>query len=115
MIFYPIDYVVEEIKKNEPSIEQRNLKKYAGADFTREEAVYVWERVLDHKWYIGERLKRDTGLRVAAIDYLENFYDASIFRRKSNNRKGFFNRVARPVSETLKNYFVSKSVSSPMS
>lgn len=108
MVFYQLDYVVEEIKKNEPSFEQRNLKKYVGADFTKEEAKYIWERVIDHKWYVGERLKRDIGLRVAAVDYVENFYDASMFR-KSNKRSGFFNRIFRPISQITRSYFVSKS------
>ncbi len=112
MIFYPIDYVIEEIKKNEPSLAQINLKRYAGADFAREEATYVWQRVIDHKWYMGERLKRDIGLRVAAIDFIENFYDATTFRQ-INRPKGFFRRFSRPaVSQTLRNYFVAKSVAS---
>lgn len=106
MIFYQLDYVVDEIRKNEPSDEQKHLKNYVGADYSKEEARFIWERVISHKWYVGERLNRDVGLRVAAVDYVENFYDASIFRK--NNRKraqrilNFLNRLAR-------NYFVSKS------
>ena len=98
MIFYQLDYVVDEIKKSEPSDEQKLLKNLIGQDFTKEEAAFVWEKVNDHKWYIGERLKRDVGLKVAAIDYVENFYDAEIFRSKKNNRKtsstGFSNPSA---------------------
>ncbi len=109
MIFYQLDYVVEEIKKNEPSFEQQTLKKYVSADYTKEEAKYVWERVIDHKWYVGERLKRDVGLRVAAVDYVENFYDSSTFRHKNNRRNGFFNRLFKPVSQITRSYFISKS------
>lgn len=108
MVTYQLDYVVEEVLKNQPSLEQSNLKKYVGADFTKEEAKYIWERVIDHKWYVGERLKRDIGLRVAAVDYVENFYDASMFG-KSNHGKGFFNRVMRPISQLTRDYFVAKS------
>jgi hypothetical protein len=32
----------------------------------------VWPRLLEHKWYLGERLGRDVGLRVAALDFFEN-------------------------------------------
>lgn len=107
MIFYPIDYVIEELKKDELSVEQISLKYYANENFGRDEAAYVWQRVVDHKWYMGERLKRDIGLRVAAIDFIENFYDDSIFR-KNDHRRGFFRRA----SQTLKNYFAAKSVAS---
>ena len=112
MVFYQLDYVVEEVRKNEPSVEQKRLRKYVGADFTKEEAAFIWERVIDHKWYVGERLQRDIGWRVAAIDYVENFYDASIFR-KNNKRNRFFNRILKPVSQTAQSYFVSKSKTSP--
>ena len=109
MIFYQLDYVVDEIKRSEPSDEQKLLKKLIGQDFTKEEAVFVWEKVNDHKWYIGERLKRDVGLRVAAIDYVENFYDAGIFRNKQNKPKNFFDRIFKPVTYLTRTYFVSKS------
>ena len=108
MVNYQLDYVVEEIKKNEPNREQISLKKLVGQDFTKEEAAFVWEKVNDHKWYIGERLKRDVGLRVAAVDYVENFYDAGIFRRK-NKPKSFFDRIFSPVSGLTRIYFISKS------
>lgn len=108
MIFYQLDYVVEEIKKSEPSFEQQTLRSYVGAEFTREEAEYIWERVIDHKWYVGERLQRDIGLRVAAVDYVENFYDSTLFR-KTSSRGGFFNRLGKPISNLMRTYFVSKS------
>lgn len=111
MIFYPIDYIVEELKKAEPSREQSKLKKLVGQDFTKEEAAFVWEKVNDHKWYMGERLKRDVGLKVAAVDYVENFYDAGIFRKK-NTPKNFFDRFFKPVSGLTRTYFVSKTISS---
>jgi hypothetical protein len=108
MIFYQLDYIVDEIKKSEPGDEQKHLKKLIGQDFTKEEAAFVWEKVNDHKWYIGERLKRDVGLKVAAVDYVENFYDAGIFRKK-NKPKSFFDRIFQPVSGLTRTYFVSKS------
>lgn len=109
MLNYQLDYVVDEIRKNEPSREQLNLKKLVGQDFTKEEAAFVWEKVSDHKWYIGECLKRDVGLRVAAIDYVKNFYDAGIFRSKRNKPNGFFDRIFKPVSRLTRTYFISKS------
>jgi hypothetical protein len=106
MISYQLDYVVDEIRKNEPSDEQKYLKKYVGSNYSKEEADFIWERVIDHKWYIGERLKRDVGLRVAAVDYIENFYDAGIFRK--NNQTGI-RRFFSSFTRLTRSYFVSKS------
>ncbi len=84
MIFYKLDYAIEKVLKNVPTPEQSFLKKYLNADFPQREAKYLWERIVNHKWYVSERLKRDIGFRVAAIDYVENFYEPSV----SQNRKG---------------------------
>lgn len=108
MIHYQLDYVIEEVKKTEPTHEQRTLKELVGANYSREEAKYIWGRVIDHKWYVGERLRRDVGLRVAAIDYVENFYNPAIFR-KTSKPTGIFNRLARPLANLTRSYFVSKS------
>ena len=110
MIFYQLDYIVDEIRKNEPSDEQKYLQVYVGSNYSKEEARFIWERVIDHKWYIGERLKRDVGLRVAAVDYIENFYDANIFRK--NSQKGV-RRIFNSFNRFLRNYFISKSKTVP--
>lgn len=51
---------------------RRSLKELAGVKLSASEASDVWPQVLEHKWYLGERLGRDVGLRVAAVDYFEN-------------------------------------------
>ena len=53
---------------------RRTLRHLAGVELSRSEASAVWPRVLEHKWYLGERLGRDVGLRVAAVDYFENVH-----------------------------------------
>ena len=50
----------------------RELRKLAGVKLSAREADMVWPRLLEHKWYLGERLGRDVGLRVAALDFFEN-------------------------------------------
>ena len=50
----------------------RELRRLAGVKLPAREAEAVWSRLLEHKWYLGERLGRDVGLRVAAADYFEN-------------------------------------------
>ncbi len=51
---------------------RRVLRQLAGVKLSAAEAAAVWPQVLEHKWYLGERLGRDVGLRVAAADYFEN-------------------------------------------
>ena len=51
---------------------RRSLRQLAGVELSASEARAVWPSVLEHKWYLGERLGRDVGLRVAAVDYFEN-------------------------------------------
>ena len=60
---------------------RRTLRQLTGIHLPVEEAQHAWERIMDHKWYLGERLKRDVGLRVAAVDYFENIAPAQHIRR----------------------------------
>lgn len=83
MSFYKLDYVIEETLKKDLSAEQKIISEYAGAILPKEEAGIVWRKILDHKWFVSERLKRDVGLRVAAIDFMENFYGAASGKRNS--------------------------------
>ncbi len=48
------------------------LRAMTGVTLGVMEARAIWPKILDHKWFLSERLGRDVGLRVAAIDYLEN-------------------------------------------
>lgn len=52
----------------------RELRKLAGVRLSRLFARDVWPQVLEHKWLMSERLGRDVGLRVAAVDYFENVH-----------------------------------------
>jgi hypothetical protein len=72
MIPFRLDYVIEQTLGGGASEEQRLLGELAGVKLGRAEAASEWPRVLEHKWFVSERLGRDIGLRVAAIDYFEN-------------------------------------------
>ena len=48
------------------------LRALTGVTLGVLEARGLWPRIIEHKWFLSERLGRDVGLRVAAIDYLEN-------------------------------------------
>lgn len=52
--------------------EKQKLESAAGVSLAPAEAQEVWPQVLEHKWYMSERLGRDVGLRVAALDYFKN-------------------------------------------
>ena len=76
-VFAPVPMVSEragarfEVAERRPNF-VRELKKLAGVKLSAREAAIVWSRLLEHKWYMGERMGRDVGLRVAAADYFEN-------------------------------------------
>lgn len=55
---YRIDYTIEKVLENNNS-----------QQFT--ENSYV-KTIKDHKWYLSERLGRDVGTIVAALDYFLN-------------------------------------------
>jgi hypothetical protein len=50
------------------------VEAMTGIVLPRQEAKSVLERIPDHKWLLSEQLGRDVGIKVAAIDLVENFY-----------------------------------------
>lgn len=82
MNHYKLDYTIEKTLNFKPNLEQKFLLEYTGKKFSEEEARGLWLRVIDHKWYISERLNRDIGLRVAAVDYVQNFYKPPVKDKK---------------------------------
>ena len=72
MIPFRLDYVIEKAKVEGACEEQKVLRELAGVRLKPAEARAEWPRVLEHKWFVSERLGRDVGLRVAALDYFEN-------------------------------------------
>ncbi|MDA8088619.1 MAG: AAA family ATPase [Nitrospiraceae bacterium] len=48
----------------------------SGARFEPEIARDLWQKILQHKWLMSEKLGRDVGLRTACIDFLENMDQA---------------------------------------
>ena len=72
MIPFRLNYIIERTLREGACEEQEVLKELAGVRLKPEEARAEWPRVLEHKWFVSERLGRDVGLRVAALDYFEN-------------------------------------------
>ncbi len=90
MIPFKLDYVIERALGGGACEEQEVLRELAGVRLSGAEARAEWRRVLEHKWYLGERLGRDVGLRVAALDYFENV------RLPRHTRTGHEPRPAAP-------------------
>lgn len=67
-----LEHVIEELRRDKAAVERRMLRKIAGVDVSTDEARDLWPKLLDHKWYMSERMGRDVGLRVAAIDFFEH-------------------------------------------
>ena len=65
------DDLIESAHADEGT-EIQKLKSLAGVKLSPPEAQEVWPQLLEHKWYLSERLGKDVGLKVAAIDYFEN-------------------------------------------
>jgi hypothetical protein len=97
MIFYKLDYTIEKTLQQNKTAEQKFLQKYTTENFTKAEAKFLFEKVSDHKWYVSERLQRDIGLAVAAVDYFENFYEPKTASRNS----GRFHNSKMKVYEKL--------------
>ena len=48
----------------------------SGAKFEPEIAADLWEKILQHKWLLSEKLSRDVGFRTACVDFMENMEQA---------------------------------------
>jgi transitional endoplasmic reticulum ATPase len=63
-----------EIDKDIPN--QRDCAKwifnYSGCKFKPEIAGELWFKILQHKWFLSEKLGRDVGIKVACLDFVEN-------------------------------------------
>ncbi len=48
----------------------------SGVRFEPEIAADLWEKILQHKWLLSEKVGRDVGFRTACIDFVENMEQA---------------------------------------
>ena len=95
MITYKLDYTIEKVLKTRDFNAQKTLKTLTGKTLASKEAENVWSAVQNHKWLVSRRLGRDIGLRVAAVDYLENFHKPETFFAN------FIKRIKQPISSLV--------------
>jgi hypothetical protein len=74
MIPYKLEYTIEKLLKNKLSEAQICLKEVTGKLVKETEAAEVLTKAETHKWYLSENLGRDVGMRVAVLDFYENYY-----------------------------------------
>ena len=68
-----VQYVVDKILGEKKAEFYGNLIYNLTAEtFAEEQARELWQGILHHKYIISEKLGRNVGVRVAALDYLEN-------------------------------------------
>jgi SpoVK/Ycf46/Vps4 family AAA+-type ATPase len=60
-----------------PELCASKIFEISGTKFDPAAAAGLWPRILQHKWLMSEKLRRDVGLRVACIDVLENIEQAN--------------------------------------
>lgn len=91
---FRLDYVIEKTLA-EQNVERQTIKRLAGVKLSADEARTVWLRIVEHKWFVSERLGRDVGFRVATIDYFENIYGSHQTRRGAINQ--WMRRIIKPA------------------
>ncbi len=67
-----------EIKTDVPTPEECSslIFEYSGHKVELQGAEDLWQKILQHKWVLSERLGRDVGTKVACLDFLENIEPA---------------------------------------
>jgi hypothetical protein len=100
---FKLEYVIEKILSEHSQGHRRALRKLAGVKLSTSEAGRAWPRILEHKWFLSERLGRDVGLRVAAVDYFENIQTPrpSSFFQKVHDKLPLRLPMMQPLSERL--------------
>jgi hypothetical protein len=81
------------------------LQEFTGNKFSREDAEALWSQVIDHKWHVSNNLHRDVGLRVAAVDFMENFYAPHLQTKRRAAETSFSNNFGRKVKRLTRSFF----------
>lgn len=97
-----------------PSRERTILRAYTGRDISDPDAKVLWQRILVHKWYVSERLSRDVGFRVAAIDYVEHFYEPLQLTGNAGVLSVYGKVFMKRVGASLRRYFELKGDAIPI-
>lgn len=103
-----LNFTFVKTPKTKFSDEQVLLREFTGKSFSRAEAARVWAKVLNHKWNMSRDLKRDVGFRVAAIDFVENFYAPPKVAKVQPENSIDLGKLAKKVERFFRSYFRAK-------
>ena len=73
-ITFGLDYLNEPASERKLVEAEDLFQALSGTGLSHKQLNEVLPYIQNHKWYVSERLGRDVGLRVAAVDFIENFY-----------------------------------------
>jgi transitional endoplasmic reticulum ATPase len=60
------------VEEPSPEVCASTIFEVSGIKLDPDIAFDLWQKILQHKWLMSEKLGRDVGLRTACIDFLEN-------------------------------------------
>jgi transitional endoplasmic reticulum ATPase len=66
----------QSLEEMSPDMCAGKIFEISGEKFAPEIAADLWPKILQHKWLLSEKLRRDVGLRTACIDYIDNMEQA---------------------------------------
>lgn len=104
-----LNFTIVNSPKTKFSDAQVLLHEFTGKEFSRNDAETIWANIVNHKWNMSEKLHRDIGFKVAAIDFIENFYQPKMEIKQtkiSTERKMKFSAFLQKV---VRSYFESKA------
>jgi transitional endoplasmic reticulum ATPase len=88
-----------------PEMCAAKIFEIAGEKFAPEIAAELWPKILQHKWLLSEKLRRDVGLRTACIDYIDNMEQARkefmTYQRKDILAEMGAQTIGREVWDTI--------------
>ena len=107
MIPYSLEHIVTELNSNEAAA-QALLEAFTGRVIPKPDALNLFKRLPDHKWYLSESLSRDVGFHVAAVDYIENFYGLVSAESNENRIIPSLKTIKHRAYSAIRFYFESK-------
>ena len=91
---FKFEYATTRMSETGPGFERSLLQIYTDRRISDREANELLGKVADHKWFVSERLNRDVGFHVAAIDYVENFYRPAAEVTRTKQLHAYFHKIA---------------------
>lgn len=108
---YNLQYAAINSIEQVPGMGRSLLQVYTGNPISETEAEKLLCRIADHKWYVSEKLDRDVGFHVAAIDYVENFYEP---QRAESPVLQFISKTGQILQAAIKKYLIAKGETLPV-